>query len=540
EINNRINQELSTYLKNPSKLELTERLQQMKLDAIPFNVRYKLSNEYTMVSNVIVRFDGNRFYWQIDVSSRVDSIRPGPELAGNFFTEEFNLGWNQRRVFAWDNQKYTTYFRPGNHAIVMSMPSGINGPLTAGVIPWGYGRYSYVSLSGAQLSAVEVESDGQSEIHLTVVNGDNQETFILDPSNGYAVKFYSAIAGNTSMRVANYSDYKSINGNWCPGNIITEQYDITANPAKIVARDIWDFISISNDVPEPRSFEVDYDYDAFIEDYRFGLKPLQYRYLPPQELSVRKIDIEELLQKRLEIAYLPESANQNCATVCLKYVCEKLGFNPSWKDLSQLVHGGEKRTTLFEMKEFVRNLGLNSFAVKIDLETLKTLRDSYAILHLPEVNHYVVLGNIDDEYARLIDLDKNNFYYRDSIEHFDSIWDGTALVIANKSFAMKGNFARIGNSQLCEIIGAAQCQQCNTKIQTADDFPCKYVGGDCSTHIITYTRYGCGPASSGSCSETNMIRSVTEPCIIDPNDPNGASCIGYGEWTSSSTISACG
>jgi hypothetical protein len=267
---------------------------------------------------------------------------------------------------------------------------------------------------------------------------------------------------------------------------------------------------------------------------------LQYRYLPPQELSVRKIDIEELLQKRLEIAYLPESANQNCATVSLKYVCEKLGFNPSWKDLSQLVHGAEKRTTLFEMKEFVRNLGLNGFAVKIDLETLKTLRDSYAILHLPEVNHYVVLGNIDDEYARLIDLDKNNFYYRSRIEHFNAIWDNTALLIANRPIVLKGNFARIDERQLREIIGAADCQTCTKKIQDSNDVPCASpVAGSCGgDHIIYYERYGCEAAPSGSCSEKDMVGHKSEPCIIDPNDPNGISCIGKGEWTSYN-IQAC-
>jgi hypothetical protein len=538
EIGGRTNRELQSYLENPNKLELTKKLQQMKLEAIPFNVRYKLSNEYTMVSNVVVKFDGSSFYWEIDVDSRTDSVKPTVELAGNFFTEEFDLDWNQRRVFAWDGEKYITYFRPGNHAIVTNIPSGINGPLTAGVIPWGYGEYSYQNLSNAQSSATEVESNGQSEIHLTVINGDKEETFILDPVKDYAVKLYSAIVANASMTVRNYSNYQSVvGGNWCPGNIVIEQYDITANPAKLMARDIWDFILVSNETLKPDSFDVDYEYDALIEDYSFGGKPLQYRYSPPAGPSVRDINVDKLLQYRLEIASASESLGQNCATMSVKYVCGKLGFSLSWEDLSQLIHAEEKSTTIFEMEQFVRNLGLNSSAVKTNLETLKALGKCQAILHLPRDNHYVMFANIDDKYVRLIDLDSNYFYYRNSIEHFDTIWDNAALVIADEPIVLKGNVARIDDGQLCEIIGAAKCQSCNTKIQDACDAGCSEATGVCGAHTIYYERWSCGSSGSGSCSESSMIGSKTEPCIDDPNDPN-FSCIGNGNWTSS-PISAC-
>lgn len=541
EIAGRINQQVQAYLKNPNKLELTEKLQQMKLEAIPFNVRYKLSNEYTMSSNVIVQFDGSRFYWEIEVSSRTDSIKPPAELADNFLTDEFDLAWNQKRVFAWDGEKYTTYFRPGNHAIVTGIPSGVNGPLTAGVIPWGYGRYSYKNLSSIQSSAIEVEPNGQSEIHLTVIEGDKEETFILDPAKKYAVKFYSVIVENNSMTVRNYSNYQLVNGNWCPGNIIIEQYDTTANLAKVMTRDIWDFTSVSNGGAEPTAFGIEYEYDALIEDYRFGSKPLQFRYSSPQEPSVKNIDVDELLQNRLEIAYSPDSQGQNCATASLKYVCDKLGLSPSWKELGQLVHGEQKRTTMFEMQQFVHNLGLNSLAVKTDLDTLKELNGCLAILHLPGDNHYVVLANIDDEYVRLIDLDKNKFYYRNRVEHFDSIWDNAVLIVGDGPIGIKGNFARIDDGWLREITGAENCQSCTDQIQSSEEFSCPDNGvpGSCGgSHTIYYVRYGCEPASSGSCYENSILGSKSEVCIEDDNNPEGVNCIGDGEWTSSS-ISVC-
>ena len=59
----------------------------MKLDAIPFNVRYKLSNEWAMSSHVTVKYDNGRFYWEINVDSRSDSVKPDASLAGNYMTQ---------------------------------------------------------------------------------------------------------------------------------------------------------------------------------------------------------------------------------------------------------------------------------------------------------------------------------------------------------------------------------------------------------------------------------------------------------------------
>ena len=74
-INSRIAEEVQAYKDNPNKIQLTEKLQQMKLEAIPFNTRYKLANEYTMNSTVIVKVDGEKFYWEINVGSRADSVK---------------------------------------------------------------------------------------------------------------------------------------------------------------------------------------------------------------------------------------------------------------------------------------------------------------------------------------------------------------------------------------------------------------------------------------------------------------------------------
>lgn len=536
EITSAIDREIEAYSKKPAKLELTEELRQMKREAIPFNVRYRLSNEYVMNSHVNVTFDGTRFYWEIAVDSRTDSVKPGAEISGNFYTEQFDLKWNQNRVFAWDGEKYTIYFRPGNSAIITAVPGNVNGPLTAGIIQWGYGRYSYGRLLQAQLSGTAVESDGLSEINLTITRDDREETFVLDPSKEYALKNYTSTSNNGSMAVQYYGDYQLVSGQWCPGVITIEQYDTTTAPPKLMASSLWDFMSISGVVPEESAFEVSFEYDALIEDFRFGSEPLQFRYSAPEAPSAKNVDVAELLRTRLQMAESSKLQELNCATVSLKYVCGELGITASWEDLSKIVNGSDKKTSLFEMKGFVDRLGLHSLAAKTDLATLKALGKEQTILHLPLENHYVVLGNIGDEYVRLIDLDNNNFYYRRSIEHFESMWDNIALIVSNRAALQNGKFTRIGDGLLSNIVGAANCQACNTKIQDPNELDCDPASGACGgTHTKILERWGCGSSSSGSCTEEDMPGSIKEACISDPN----GDCIGDGVWKTIYNISAC-
>ena len=117
-IQSEVNKAVQQYQGSSSKIEKTPELQKMKLDAIPFNVRYKLANEWAMSSHVIVKYDNGRFYWDISVDSRQDSVKPDATLAGNYMTKQFTMSWNQRRIFAWDGQEYTTYSVSGGHANV--------------------------------------------------------------------------------------------------------------------------------------------------------------------------------------------------------------------------------------------------------------------------------------------------------------------------------------------------------------------------------------------------------------------------------------
>jgi len=109
QIESQISREIEDYQNSTNKRELTRQLQEMKLEAIPFNVRYELSNEYSMNSHMVIKYDGDRFFWEINVNSRTDSVTAPAEIRGNFMTKQFNPDWNAGRTFVWDGKKYTFY-----------------------------------------------------------------------------------------------------------------------------------------------------------------------------------------------------------------------------------------------------------------------------------------------------------------------------------------------------------------------------------------------------------------------------------------------
>ena len=527
EINNQINKKLREYPSNPNKRELTKNTQKMKLYAIPFNTRYKLSNEYTMNSSVIVRFDGERFYWEINVDSRTDSVKPGKKLKDNFMSGHFDLNWNARRIFAWDGENYTTYSATGNHAIVDSVgntPHVVNGSLTAGIIPWGYGYYRYDNLVAAESSAVEKNIDGQMQIHLTLNNSNGSEmTFVMDMERDYAVISCSIRRPDSSTTYKHYDNYQLISENWVPATILIERYDAGTN--RLLARDLWDITAIDSNVPGAGSFDIEYEPDVLIEySSLITDKPTMYRHSDT-------VDTDLLLTDRLVFAVNEDTQAQNCATAALKYTVGRLGKDVTDSQLAELVTEPNNDTSLYAMKQFAQNLGLYARAVTTDIQTLKSLSGCEVILHIPGKKHFVVFGGIDSEYVRIIDLTNNKFYYRTDIDFFSMDWtEGVALLISNQSIQLQGNFTEIDDTQLNNIIGG-DGYSCTNLLQTYNVIFCSEpVPGACDGYYEEYyTRYGCETAESGSCSTSRMIRYAESPCIEDIHDPEA--CDITGDWT---------
>ncbi|MFA5291936.1 MAG: cysteine peptidase family C39 domain-containing protein [Phycisphaerae bacterium] len=522
EINRQVKEAVNEYQKSSNKRELTEDTQIMKLDAIPFNIRHKLSNEYTMNSSVVVKFDGEKFYWEINADSRTDSVKPGKELAGNYMTRQFDLNWNAKRIFAWDGEKYTTYFLPGNQAIVDSTgktPHNVNGPLTAGVIPWGYGYYSYENLSASESYTVEKYVDGQTQIHLTINYSEgSQMLFVLDPQKNYAVLSCLIKKYGNLITSKQYSDFRLVSNIWTPATILIEQYETESN--RLLARDFWDITSIDANVPQSYEFNVNYKPDALIEHSVFNRqKPETYRYS-------QAIDTTLLLAERLEFAANEETLPQNCATAALKYVASQLGKDVTNQQLAQLVSEPNGQTSLYAMKQFAQSQRLYCRAVRTNIETLKNLDDCKAILYIPGKKHFVVLDSIDEKNVLMVDISSNNFYYHTDINFFDMDWaDGTALLVSNQPIS--GDFTEINDSELQTIVGMGYA--CTKLLQDYHVVFCNYIAGGCDGWYQEFpTRYGCA-SGTGSCPTSTKIRYAETPCVIDPYFPDG--CTGTGEWT---------
>jgi len=344
QVRDEIDRRIKEYQNSPDKPELTEELQKMKLDAIPFNVRFKLANEYTMDSQVTVRYDGERFYWAIDVDSRQDSIMPDSALAGNVMTEHFDLNFNQRRVVVWNGDTYAVYTASGKCATVDAagrFPHAVNGPLTAGLIPWGYGRFSYANLSTANASATELDLGGTTQIQMSLAWPDGWSASVtLDPSRDYAVTACTLPGANDSLWSNSYDGYRQVAGAWVPSAISLERRD--ALTGRLLASDLWNLTNVDGKAPTPDQFVVAYETDTVV----------QYDSPVTSELSIYlhadSVDTDRLLADRIAYASGEGTKRQNCGTAAFAHVASRLGKSVSSSALESLV-GSDGRTTLLAM-----------------------------------------------------------------------------------------------------------------------------------------------------------------------------------------------
>ncbi len=502
------------------------------------HIEYRASNGIIIESTVTVKYDGNRFYWKInrDSYSTEEEQRKGKVLH-----DDIDMNWNARRVFVWDGQKYTMYFRPGNHAIVFedtsNMPVSVNGPLTAGLVPWGYGVYTYEKLSAAQSSAVELEEDSKKEVHLTIsMAGKPEMVFVLDPAKAYAVLSTTARHAGHSATAKTYSNYKLISGRWVPDTIEIERHDDSKQAPELLSYDHWHITFISTSISDALPFSVDYESNALVEHYTaISKRPLSYYFSG-------EIDTESLRQERVRIAAAQDTQTQNCATVAMQYVMSKLGKKVTQQQLATLVNETDKTTSLDTMKQFVSGLDLHCLAAKTDLQMLKNLTNCYVILHLPGENHFVVLDHIDEQSVWLIDLDRDKFYFPIPTDMFELDWpDGTVLLVSKDPINPQGDITEISDNDLRKIVGADSfgTYSCSEVIQEYNIEFCSgvYMSFCSGQYRMYYKRYACELNEfGGSCGGTGIVGSVYAHCLEDMMYPG--ECTTDSEWYSQ-YIRAC-
>ena len=493
----------------------------------------------TTESTETVRYDGNQFYWEINtVLDATDKGQGTAKLA-----DEAEMRLNQKRIFTWDGQWYSLYFKSAKRVIstndLTNTPPTITGCLTAGVIPWGYGIYSYEKLINSELDASETESYGQKLIHLNIKNPIGVKlSIVLDPTKDYAA-LSSSLSSDKSCILQEYSNYVSKNDLWIPTTILIERYSDCQKAEKLVSYDYWTFNRISTEKPSG-IFNTVYENDTLIE-YRTksAENPLfcQYSCL---------IDDKDLLYKKLLALNNPNKYGQNCATSALKYIMESLGTHISDSSLAAVIDAADGGTSLLAMQQFVNNTGLRSLAVRIDVRILNNPANYKAILYLPWEKHYVVFSHIENDNLWVIDLTNNWLCYSLPLEKFDSAGgesSAVVLFISNKAINIQGEYTEISNKDLAEIIGSAGSgagkYSCTDLIQTYNiEFCTEPIGIIClGNYTVWLNRYGCiEDENGGECTGTGLVGNVTSPCVEDPYNPGN--CNITGNWYSQ-YIRAC-
>lgn len=528
ELERQIAQETLDYINNPNKPEVDADLQKMRLEAMPFNVRYKYGNEFTMTTDEEVRYDGSRYYWDIEVTRRNDSIMPPNN--STFMYEFFDLEANGRRTYVWDGEKHTEYSRPIKMAatfVTGSRNSSLLGsPLSAGIIPWGYGVYTFDELKKTTLSAVQVDNGGHSEIQLNVLYANGLSLYmVLETALQYAVSDCMITLPGGAIVLQSYDNFELINSQYIPKTIHIERHDASS---RLVAREDWEFTTINTQVPSAEAFKVVLENKTTVEHH----SPLYSHTLRYEVTASDGADIspDTLLNERLALVTNQSDTLRNCATLSLKYAAKRLGRSFSDQQLAAIVSGPNHRSSLYALRNVARGLGLNAKAVKTNFKQLKQLRQSgnlQAILHIPGQDHFVLLGGFDSEGVQIIDLTSDLFLYHRELGQLGADWaEGVALLVSND--AINGP-NELNDTELLTITGGAG-YSCSVLLQSEHVVFCPIpVGGMCNGNYEQwYERWGCGSAPTGSCSRVKKERYISWPCIIDPLNPSACMTAGTG------------
>lgn len=482
----------------------------------------------TIQTHETVKTDGSRFAWRIRMTSDNGSAKPKKKDSKNF------LQWNQDRMFTWDGQTYTLYFRPGNHAIVHEFPSAIpvnvSGPLTAGHIPWGQGIFTYENLSEIPVSATRIQTENGLQVQLTLTPVNHpQMQFLLDPEKDHAVLSYTLNTSDQSRIVQIYGNFIEQQGRWVPMNIIIDRYENNC----LTSSDVWEITFLDDMVPQDDSFSVPFQDKALVEYYiPDHEKPAFYRHLKGR-------DIESLRDKRFVAAIKRQARQkQNCATVAVEHILSEFGIMANDDDLASLVDTVSGDTSLYQIQQFIERNGLSCLPVKTNMKGLNRFSDSKVILHWPEKKHFVILDRIEKDKVWLIDLDRQTFYHFMDISRFTSKWAGIALVVSEQPLSLGNIDKPVPVAVLRKIAGSAD-YSCSDLIQEYDVSFCPdMVKGNCGgRYIMWYDRYGCQvDAEGGYCDGTGVVGSVYSSCIVDTANPG--QCTTTGDYISR-TMRAC-
>ncbi len=493
-----IRQKSVDYENNPDKAQIPAFLQAKFLEAVPFNVRYDYQNDSTTITTEHIKVRGKKFYRETCIDSHTDSVTPTRVQAENHLINRWSLETNKRRVYSYDGKRDTKYIKSANFALVedsLDVPERPNA-LRAGLIPWGTGMFSPEAILRSAPSASTQWMDGRELIHLEFHHELASVAATLDPEKSLATLDCTITKDNGEM-VSNFylSDYTHVGDQWIPAHILVEEHIAENGQHRLLKSDQWQFELLESSRLEAKEFTPKYQDDALI-NYVSPLapKPLQYRYR-------RDVDTDKLLSQRLFT--LGDNRPQNCASVAIEYIAQKLGKSLTVPPSILIDYAGT--STLYDMQQYLNNQGLFAKAIETTTDALSSYEDCFTIVYLPNINHYLLIEHVDEQKVWALDLTSDNFYMSYPRDSFQKEWrDGIALLVSDHHIATS---ERAISSFKSKTISGGDGLQCTEMVQAYSQVLCPQTeSGLCYGYREIYFPYKtCAAAPFGECQNNLLV-----------------------------------
>lgn len=491
-------------------------------------LEYRADEEIAYESEELFRFDGRRFYWDIQLHEPpADTATPAAERP--------DYQANKHRIFAYDGNAYTRYYKSADYAVVVmnqdEMPMQLFGPFSAGVVPWGSGAFSSSNLPTRSPVAVEYQEDGQTLIRLSLTDVTPDITYetviVLDPAKQYAPRSYTMQTSVSSIR-QRYGDFRQVGQRWIPFAITVERFDIRGASPVLASYEVWRFLSVDAESPKD-GFSAVFANGTVVELQPNGqTKTFMYH-------AAEGVDIARLLEEKIATLSVQGNAKPNCGTLAAVHIARRFSKQICPASTASLADSESSMTSLFEMRKSLEEIGLYCAAVKTDIDSLTAFSQYGVILHFPKVKHYVVLDRIEDDAAWMVDLTSRKFYWKRPVRELLADWkEGVALLVSDSPILVSGQIQFLDVDQQKQIFGGSSVgYSCTDLIQQYGHILCSPpMGGLCGgNYYKVWQRYGCREDEPGNtCIGQKMVGYDYSHCINHPTQPGW--CEITGRWYS--------
>lgn len=466
-------------------------------------------------------FDGARLC--LDITLEDEQSTDIVPAAGAARQLNQDIKMNQNRIFCWDGSKQIQYYQSADYAVVSMNQTNapeLCGPLTAGIVPWGYGDFTELILMSQSPAIHERQSENGQQLVLTYINHattpDINVAVVLDPAKANAVLSYS-IENEIALLRQTYSDYQHIADKWIPAKILIEKFDKRSGTEVLLSYEDWQFEEINAARPEDSVFTVNYKNGTTVElQAAAGTRTFIYQACDGTDISPLLADKVNLLSQG------PETVN--CATAAIRHIARRFSKNLQPELLSNLICDQTRKTSLYDMKQTLEVIGLNCMAITTDLQTLKKIENCATVLHLNQSNHYVLLDHVEGDSVWVIDLTNRSFYTKLKAADLEAEWNrGTVLLVSDETISppLDAIFTYLNTDQQTQILGGGfGTYSCSEVLQTEIQIPCPDpLGGFLcgGAYYARFFRKGCKEdADGGTCVGQKMLAYKFALCINDP------------------------